>query len=539
MGLVSTKNRRKLQPQQEQPKEDKDSVIAKRLPSQAKKFHPRSDKQNMARGQPKQRSQATAKSAAQQDFKSSGNTEKKKTKKFQKPKHLKRKLESAVDDGDLQQKVLQELQSFEALKSSNPKKKKQKLDTKSSNEHEETVRHPQTSTALHTHNRNDTKSKDANNSTGSTKAVQELQSCDAFKSDRSKPKTKKQKLDTKITRHVDDPLQQSSNLKEEKASTTLRKENRNDAKPKDANNNGRPIAADETIQEVTNKGSLHCHNISRKSSFSAASSSKKSHSNDDDDDDEVEGDHTAQRTRGRRRRGRKKTSEQVEQQEQQHTAIPSLEPSSEHETKTIKDEETAPMQDKNERYCVGRKPVTDFVVGQSYAAKVVYMKPFGVFFDIGCHSDAFCHISRLSDDYVENPEQLFQLSDQVPAVRIIEVDRKTKRITVSLQSQARIDDEKASLEARLRRKVESLSAKRSKTPATSSTNNLSPKVLDGTEPSNDKKVVIVANKSATTVAPAINKPESEMTPDELKRARKIARRAIRRQQPQVTQEGVD
>ena len=205
---------------------------------------------------------------------------------------------------------------------------------------------------------------------------------------------------------------------------------------------------------------------------------------------------------------------------------------------------------KKKRYCIGRKPVTDFVVGQTYTGKVVYVKPFGVFFDIGCHSDAFAHVSRLSDDYVENPESNFKEGDDVTNIRIVEIDRRKKRITASLQSEARLEDERASVEARDKRK-EKLKAKRAnnkdkkpnddgnggdggtaaevnggednkkwKRDKTSS----KPKMDENT---NDNKNIGATNQVSN---PVLQKDPSMMTPAELKRLRKLERRAARREQ---------
>ncbi len=58
--------------------------------------------------------------------------------------------------------------------------------------------------------------------------------------------------------------------------------------------------------------------------------------------------------------------------------------------------------ERDKRRCIGRKPVTDFVIGNTYNGKVIYVKPFGAFIDIGCHSDGFVHISRVQDDFVDD-----------------------------------------------------------------------------------------------------------------------------------------
>ena len=119
---------------------------------------------------------------------------------------------------------------------------------------------------------------------------------------------------------------------------------------------------------------------------------------------------------------------------------------------------------RHSRYHRALKPVTDFKVGQKYDGKVVYMKPFGVFLDIGCHSDAFCHISRIRDDYVESMEDAgLSVGDTVHNARVVEIDRKKKRITVSLQSEDRREDELKSINDRkLRQKKREEKSKKKK-----------------------------------------------------------------------------
>ncbi|OEU15541.1 hypothetical protein FRACYDRAFT_240232 [Fragilariopsis cylindrus CCMP1102] len=191
------------------------------------------------------------------------------------------------------------------------------------------------------------------------------------------------------------------------------------------------------------------------------------------------------------------------------------------------------------RYCVGRKPVTDYTLGSSYPAEVVYVKPFGVFFDIGCHSDAFCHVSRLRDDFVESPETMFKEGDKVATVRVVEIDRRRKRITVSLQSESRAEDERKSIDAR-RTRTDSRKLKARKNEARFQSK---PTTTDHIEQSIQKKdpVVSIEKKAPVVIrasayaprAPAYaptktyNDP-SMMAPADLKRARKLARRAERR-----------
>jgi len=289
---------------------------------------------------------------------------------------------------------------------------------------------------------------------------------------------------------------------------------------------------------------------SKSSSFSDTKNISDSDSDSDSEREEHEEGTT--RERGRRRRGRKSTSAQVQEETLQQQ-----------QDRQKEKEKLLHEQNKNkkDRYCVGRKPVSDFKIGTHYQGKVIYVKPFGLFLDINCHSDAFCHVSRCSDDYVANPQDLFQEGQVVDQVRVVEIDRKNKRITVSLQSEARMADEQASIDARKQRKQKQQQRNGKKGTTTSTPSSSSGGGNQGASSSlskglakNDHRDVnhrphdpvasslmnleTVPEKetpdvSLNEVLPVNNnhnnkKPESEMTPAELKRARKIARRAARR-----------
>ena len=287
---------------------------------------------------------------------------------------------------------------------------------------------------------------------------------------------------------------------------------------------------------------------------------------DDDDDSEATPKDASTRQRGKRRRGRKDTSQQVQEQQQEQTTTEQdvkgnsnqvdkdkdsakpLESLSSYANPNKKRQKT---QTNDNRYCKGRKPVTDFVLGQSYAGKVVYVKPFGIFLDIGCHSDAFCHVSRLQDDYVESAESLFQPGDMVQAARVIEINRARKRITVSLQSRAMREMELQSIEARKGRKEKreerttSVGSGKSRKKASLFADTVRSNVASNSEEEQttvketgrkDSLAVQIETKNThacseqtTTNHSTIPlKMESEMSPAEFKRARKLARRAARR-----------
>jgi predicted RNA-binding protein with RPS1 domain len=245
---------------------------------------------------------------------------------------------------------------------------------------------------------------------------------------------------------------------------------------------------------------------------------------DDDSDDDTDDDEPAQqRQRGRRRRGRLDTAKKIEEMEAVEKSIAAT--SSDGKSKNESEGSNT------KRYCIGRKPVTDFVLGQTHSARVVYVKPFGVFFDIGCHSDAFCHVSRLSDDFIKSPELKFKEGDEIPKVRIVEIDRKQKRITISLQSDARIEDERQSIEARKSRKQKKKNKPKKTAASTDSSGhdrseNFS--IFNSSETTSVSKELAVRRAVPVPTPMKKNIDPSMMTPAELKRARKLARRAERR-----------
>jgi predicted RNA-binding protein with RPS1 domain len=236
----------------------------------------------------------------------------------------------------------------------------------------------------------------------------------------------------------------------------------------------------------------------------------KSSSDDEEDDVDVSNvvDHCRQR--GKRRRGRINTSEQKQSVPVETNAQPDAEPTS------------SQTSNNDHRYCKGRKPVTDFVVGNTYPAKVVHVKPFGVFFDIGCHSDAFCHVSRLSDEFVSNPRERFHEGDSVH-VRVIEIHRTRKQITVSLQSEARIADEHASMMARKERQQKQNGKKKNMVVPKHSHKPVTPNATEAPQPVENTTMEPMECSAASETA-----DNQATSPSDLKRARKLARRAARR-----------
>jgi ribosomal protein S1 len=70
--------------------------------------------------------------------------------------------------------------------------------------------------------------------------------------------------------------------------------------------------------------------------------------------------------------------------------------------------------------------------GAVVKGRVTNITKFGVFVDINAVCDGLIHISQLADDYIETPDQVVKLDDEVD-VRIMKVDKKKRRISLSMK----------------------------------------------------------------------------------------------------------
>ncbi|MEO6305732.1 MAG: S1 RNA-binding domain-containing protein, partial [Bacteroidia bacterium] len=59
---------------------------------------------------------------------------------------------------------------------------------------------------------------------------------------------------------------------------------------------------------------------------------------------------------------------------------------------------------------------------------------FGAFVDIGVHQDGLVHISQLADEFVDDPNKIVKVGQQV-WVTVSEVDAKRKRIALSMKGE--------------------------------------------------------------------------------------------------------
>jgi protein Tex len=81
------------------------------------------------------------------------------------------------------------------------------------------------------------------------------------------------------------------------------------------------------------------------------------------------------------------------------------------------------------------KEMSDLTPGLMLEGIVTNVANFGAFVDIGVHQDGLVHVSQLADRYVSDPTQVVKVG-QVVQVRVLEVDAKLKRISLSMRAEA-------------------------------------------------------------------------------------------------------
>lgn len=81
----------------------------------------------------------------------------------------------------------------------------------------------------------------------------------------------------------------------------------------------------------------------------------------------------------------------------------------------------------------GIKEISDLKEGMELEGIVTNVANFGAFVDIGVHQDGLVHISQLADKFVDDPKKIVKVG-QVVKVRVLEVNEKLKRISLSMKS---------------------------------------------------------------------------------------------------------
>src|SRR5439155_21241880 len=73
-----------------------------------------------------------------------------------------------------------------------------------------------------------------------------------------------------------------------------------------------------------------------------------------------------------------------------------------------------------------------YQTGEVISGQVTKLVPFGAFVRVGEGIEGLVHISELSDEHVESPEQVVQVGDQV-RVKVVDVDVSRRRISLSIK----------------------------------------------------------------------------------------------------------
>ncbi|KTR05786.1 transcription accessory protein [Aureimonas ureilytica] len=89
-------------------------------------------------------------------------------------------------------------------------------------------------------------------------------------------------------------------------------------------------------------------------------------------------------------------------------------------------------------FAEGVNEIKDLRPGMMLEGTVTNVAAFGAFVDIGVHQDGLVHVSQISDRFVKDPAEVVK-AGQVVRVRVVEVDEKRKRISLSMKTQAEPD----------------------------------------------------------------------------------------------------
>ena len=79
---------------------------------------------------------------------------------------------------------------------------------------------------------------------------------------------------------------------------------------------------------------------------------------------------------------------------------------------------------------------------QVISGTVTRLTPYGAFVDIGVERDGLVHISEMAEGRIERPEDVTKVGDEVE-VRVLNVNRKRRRIELSMVGTEAVEDEYA------------------------------------------------------------------------------------------------
>jgi len=75
--------------------------------------------------------------------------------------------------------------------------------------------------------------------------------------------------------------------------------------------------------------------------------------------------------------------------------------------------------------------VEDLNIGDKLQGTVRNVVDFGLFIDIGLHNDGLAHISKLTDQYIKHPSELFSVGDIVDCY-VVDIKKEQEKVSLSL-----------------------------------------------------------------------------------------------------------
>lgn len=76
--------------------------------------------------------------------------------------------------------------------------------------------------------------------------------------------------------------------------------------------------------------------------------------------------------------------------------------------------------------------IEDLHIGDKLQGTVRNVVDFGLFIDIGLHNDGLAHISKLTDQYIKHPSELFHVGDIVDCY-VIDIKKEQEKVSLSLR----------------------------------------------------------------------------------------------------------
>ncbi|MEL6307158.1 MAG: S1 RNA-binding domain-containing protein [Chloroflexota bacterium] len=71
--------------------------------------------------------------------------------------------------------------------------------------------------------------------------------------------------------------------------------------------------------------------------------------------------------------------------------------------------------------------------GETYNGSVIRIESYGAFIDIGAERPGMVHVSELADGYVQSPEDIVKVGEEVE-VRVIKLNKKNRQIDLSMRT---------------------------------------------------------------------------------------------------------